>query len=67
MAIKEEFEIRISKEGELKVVAKGFRGAECEVPLKKIQKILNAETARIEHTEEFSKITGEVEAKIKKK
>ena len=67
MAIKEEFEIRISKDGEMKIVAKGFAGRECEVPLKNMQKVLGAEGARIEHTEEFYKQTTKVDAKVKEK
>jgi hypothetical protein len=66
MAIKEEFEIRISKDGELKIVAKGFSGTECEVPLKKMQKILGAENSRIEHNEEYYKIEQNLDTKVKK-
>ncbi len=66
MAIKEEFEIRISKEGELKIVAKGFAGKECEIPLKAMQKILNAEKALIEHTQEYYQIEQNIDAKVKK-
>ena len=67
MAIKEEFEIRISKSGEMKIVAKGFGGTECEIPLKKLRELLNAENAMIEHTDEFYRVTGTVDAKVKEK
>jgi hypothetical protein len=67
MATKEEFEIRISRDGEMKIVAKGFTGRECEVPLKSMQKIVGAEGTRIEHTEEFYKETATVDAKVKDK
>jgi len=66
MAIKEEFEIRISKDGEMRIVAKGFSGKECEVPLKDFQKTIGAEDARIEHTEEFYRIEQNLDAKVKK-
>jgi hypothetical protein len=68
MAIKEEFEIRISKNGEVKIIAKGFSGTECEVPLKTLQKATDEEgQSRIEHTEEFYDVKSSVEAKVKDK
>jgi len=65
MAIKEEFEIRISPDGEMKIVAKGFSGKECEIPLEKIQQALKAEGQRIEHTDEYFKDSSTVDAKIR--
>lgn len=66
MAIKEEFEIRISKDGELKIVAKGFSGNECSIPLKDFMKILKID-GRIEHTEDFYNIARTVDTKVEKK
>ncbi len=67
MAIKEEFEIFISKNGEMRVNAKGFNGQTCKLPLEKIRAALKAEQSMIEHSEEYYKVTTEVEAKIKEK
>jgi len=67
MAIKEEFEIRISKDGELKIVAKGFAGKECEIPLKELRKVLEAHDAAIVHSDEYHRVTGKLDAKVKEK
>jgi hypothetical protein len=37
MVLKEEFEILISKDGKLKITAKGFKGNQCQQPLKHMQ------------------------------
>lgn len=67
MAVKEEFEIRISKNGEIKIIAKGFSGKECEIPLEKIRKLLDEHgLGKIEHSSEFYKTTETVDTKIKK-
>ena len=36
MVMKEEFEIIISKDGKLKITAKGFKGTKCQQPLKRM-------------------------------
>jgi hypothetical protein len=40
MVIKEEFEILISKDGRLKITAKGFKGNQCQQPLKQMKNLL---------------------------
>ena len=68
MAIKEEFEIFISKDGEMRVVAKGYTGNECMQPLKNIQKTLNAEETEIHsHVEGRRSVDTSVDAKVRKK
>ncbi len=66
MAVKEEFEIRVSKDGEIRIVARGFSGKECEIPLKELLKKLGVDgKVNIEHTEEWHRITSEVKSKVK--
>jgi len=68
MAIKEEFEIYIDKDGNMRVVAKGYRGNECMEPLKRIQKVLDAEKVEIQsHVEGRTSMETRVDAKIKGK
>jgi hypothetical protein len=70
MAIKEEFEIIINKDGGIQVVAKGFQGRECEIPLKNMLKTLGFdEEAALQFTEEYRRAlsSGDVETKIKDK
>ncbi len=68
MAIKEEFEIYIDKDGKMRVIAKGYRGSECMDPLKNMQKTLNAEDATIEsHVEGRRSTETKVDAKVKGK
>jgi hypothetical protein len=37
MVMKEEFEIIISKDGKIKITAKGFKGNQCQQPLKQMK------------------------------
>jgi len=66
MALKEEFEIIIDKDGKMQILAKGFQGKECAVPLKKVQEVLNVE-AEISWTREYyeTKETTGLETKVK--
>ena len=41
MVMKEEFEIIISKDGKVKITAKGFKGNQCQQPLKKMKNALS--------------------------
>ena len=68
MAVKEEFEILIDKDGALHITAKGFRGRECEIPLRKLQELLKADP-NIQFTEEYRRAMekSEVETKVKEK
>ena len=68
MAIKEEFEILIDKEGGVRAVAKGFAGRECEIPLKKLIQMLGTE-ANIQFNEEYRKALESlgIETKVKEK
>jgi hypothetical protein len=70
MAVKEEFEIIISKDGGIQVIAKGFQGRECEIPLKNVLKTLGFdEESALQFTEEYRRAmsSSDVEAKIKDK
>ena len=67
MAIKEEFEIIISKNGEMRIQAKGFTGQTCKLPLEDLKVVLKAQDSRIEHTEEYYRESTHVESKIKEK
>jgi hypothetical protein len=68
MAIKEEFEILIDKEGGVRLTAKGFQGRECEVPLKKLQQLLAGDSS-IQFTDEYRRAleSAGVETKVKDK
>jgi len=68
MAIKEEFEILIDKEGGVRAVAKGFAGRECEIPLKKLIQMLGT-VANIQFNEEYRKALEAlgIETKVKEK
>jgi hypothetical protein len=48
MVIKEEFEILISKDGRLKITAKGFKGNKCEIPLKRLMQLIAADSRILE-------------------
>ena len=68
MAIKEEFEIRIDKDGNAKIIGKGFSGRECEIPLERLRELLGKDkNLRIEHTQEFYKVEEKQDTKTKKK
>ncbi|HEX9745652.1 MAG TPA: DUF2997 domain-containing protein [bacterium] len=67
MAIKEEFEIRISKNGEIKITARGFSGQACDIPLHKLKQLIDENgISTIQHTDEYYKVTDTVDTKIKK-
>ena len=67
MAVKEEYEIYISKDGEVKVIAKGFDGKTCEIPMSKLKKILDeAGLSKTVWDNEYYKTMGTVDAKVKK-
>jgi hypothetical protein len=68
MAVKEEFEIVIDKEGGLRALAKGFAGKECEIPLKRLIQMLGQE-AGILFNEEYRNACNKlgIETKVKDK
>jgi hypothetical protein len=68
MAVKEEFEIVIDKEGALKAIAKGFAGRECEIPLKRLIEMLGVDTS-IQFGDEYRRASEctDVETKVKDK
>ena len=48
MVIKEEFEILISKDGKLKMTARGFKGKKCEQPLQQLKHLLAPDSPILE-------------------
>ena len=48
MVMKEEFEILISKDGQLKMIARGFKGKKCEAPLHKLKQLLAPDSPILE-------------------
>jgi hypothetical protein len=68
MAVKEEFEIVIDKEGALRAMAKGFSGRECEIPLKRLIEMLGIETG-IQFNDEYRRASEctDIETKVKDK
>ncbi|MCI0482376.1 MAG: DUF2997 domain-containing protein [Candidatus Dadabacteria bacterium] len=46
--MKEEFEIIISKDGRIKITARGFKGNQCQQPLKKIKSMLSPDGTVLE-------------------
>jgi len=48
MVVKEEFEILISKDGKLKITAKGFKGNRCEIPLRRLIQLIASGTPILE-------------------
>ena len=55
MVMKEEFEILISKDGKMKMTARGFKGKQCEKPLQQLKQLLAPDSPVLEqgHTWEY--------------
>ncbi len=62
MAKKEEFDIIVSPNGEIKVVAIGFKGAACLKPIKEVGEIISPDNAPI-HEEKLSEYYQQTEEK----
>ncbi len=62
MVMKEEFEILISKDGELKMTARGFKGKQCEKPLMNLKNLLAPGSPVMEEGKTWEYFQTEVEA-----
>ena len=60
--MKEEFEIIISKDGKLKMTARGFKGKRCEKPLAELKQLIAPESPIIEEGKTWEYYQVEVEA-----
>jgi len=62
MVLKEEFEILISKDGKLKITAKGFKGAKCEIPLRRLMQLIAGDARILEEGKTWEYYLSEIEA-----